>query len=126
MIGPTQVQCLAMVTHENDYRLCWLFREYLDIPWVLAHPLSLERKDRPICEFSRFSHSGLFTLIANKCENGILLEKHRAVDYLMLIEQEISSDEISELIKKIKTLPNMSTAYILPMDRSILSILNMV
>lgn len=126
MSEPAQVHCLALVTHETDYRLCWLFREYLDMPWVLSDPLRLERPDRPRCEFSRYTYSGQYTLTSNKCENGILVEKYRTVDYLMLIEKEMSPEDIAELIKKIKTIPNLSTAFLLPVDRGLLSLLKMV
>ena len=107
---------IGISSHENDYRLSWCINEELKL--AFSRNSSILKSDGN--EFSCFVHQDdnqTLTLISNRCDNGFLLEKHRNLDFILKFEPELNETEISEWLKKLKSVSLISAAFVLPIDK---------
>jgi len=115
---------IGIASPENDYRISWTINNTLGFRLVRQDDLEIWHKllDDPQ-SFSQFRYNDddsllSYRLIANKCENGYLLEEMTNVDFLIQVMGETDRNFIDNLIKKLNALEGISLAFLL--DPSIL------
>ena len=102
---------LGISSHENDYRLSWGINENLGFKLVKTeNHISFNQRLNLNQEFSTYSYranenSNTYRLIANRCDNGFLLEELKNIDFLVLIEPSDPLFNAKELITNLRTVP---------------------
>jgi hypothetical protein len=108
---------IGISSHEKDYRICWALNNKLELSLVKAEPLEI--KDKKQDEHSHFSLFSFdrpdefmeYFVIANRSEQGLLIPEQKQMDYFFVIRGEIEDDEVMEMIKKIKEINFVQTAF---------------
>lgn len=108
---------IGISAHEKDYRICWALNNKLELNLVKTE--SLEIKEKKLDETSHYSlfvcnreeEFSEYLLIANRSEKGILIPEQKQMDYFLIIkEEEIKEEKVTEIIKKIKEITLVQTA----------------
>jgi len=108
---------IGISSHENDYRLSWAINSQLGFKF--SRTANLELFNEKIQEkqiFSVFSHIEeeyelKYYLVSNTGENGFLLPEYRNVDFLFLIQGEISENELDKLLAQLKKIEIIRLAF---------------
>jgi hypothetical protein len=117
--GP-ELFVFGISSHENDYRLSWAINSQLGFSFSRAANLELfNEKIQEKQIFSVFSHIEeeyelKYYLVSNTCENGFLLPEYRNVDFLILIQGEISENELDKLLTRLKKIEIINLAFQIP------------
>ena len=91
---------LGVVTDEQDYKLCWLINQALDMNFEKQEELELFHsklnEDQVFSHFSYHDNDALITyrIIRNRSENGYFLDELKNIDYLIHIQGEINTARI--------------------------------
>jgi len=91
---------LSVVTDEQDYKLCWLINQALDMNFEKQEELELFHsklnEDQVFSHFSYHDNEALITfrIIGNRSENGYFLDELKNIDYLIHIQGEINTARI--------------------------------
>jgi len=103
----------GLSSHENDYRLVWNINQVFSFNFErgINHKI-ISKKTGEELEFARYFYDDedtfyLYHLIANKTEQGVLLEELKNIDYLIMIQGEFTeafSNGFYNRLKKIDTL----------------------
>lgn len=108
---------IGICSHEKDYRICWALNSQLGIELSKTKDLELtEKKAFAPAKFSMFIFNDEekyreYSILGNKSTNKLLLPEHKQVDYLLIIKSGLDEKEEEELVKKIKELSIVLTAY---------------
>ena len=100
---------LGIVTHLNDYHLCWSVNQVLRFRFRMNNDIEIQLTKRqrkyyfPIYEYCE-PHSSLKHYIYNNHHDGeFLLPEFRHLDFLWLLKGDLTEDEnISDLISSLK------------------------
>ncbi len=108
---------IGISSHENDYRLSWSLNEQLGLELAQTDNLITDNNK----EFSCFIHDDGYTLllIANRCDNGFLLEKYKNFDYLLKFDFQLSDKELSEWLNRLKEVPLIAAVVAIPLDKQV-------
>lgn len=115
---------IGIASPENDYRISWTINNTLGFKLVRHDDLEIWHKllDDPqsFHQFRYYDEETLlqYRLIANKCENGYLLEEMTNVDFLIQISGEMEGDHLKGLIKELNNLEGITLAF--PLDPAVL------
>jgi hypothetical protein len=108
---------IGIVTQEKDYKISWEINKLLGIELSKSKNLDIDTTKKDIIK-SFTTHTYLdndlmitYNLISNKCENGVLLNQFKNIDFLFKIDIENNSNEIIELINKIKFLQDVISVF---------------
>lgn len=108
---------IGISSHEKDYRICWAINNKLELELIKTESLEIKEKklDNPshyalfVC--NREEEFSEYFLIANRSEKGILIPEQKQMDYFLIIkEEEIKEEKVTDLIKKIKEITLVQTA----------------
>jgi len=116
--GPSFI-LLGISSHENDYRLSWGINENLGFRLVKTdNHKSFNQRLKEIQEFSTYSfadtdNANSYRLIANRCDNGFLLDELKNIDFLLLIEPDDASFDIRELMAKVRLVPFIFGVFVI-------------
>lgn len=108
---------IGICSHEKDYRVCWALNKQLGIELSKTNDLELtEKKASAPSKFSMFTFNDEekyreYSILGNKSANKLLLPEHKQVDYFLMIKSGLNEKEKEELVKKIKELSIVLTAY---------------
>ena len=113
---------LGISSHENDYRLSWCLNKELGLALAQKDNGFINNKE---VEFACFVHSdnqeeeeenneNQLWLIANRCENGILLKKYKNLDFILKFNRKLSEEEKNEWIQKLRKASLVSAVFELP------------
>ncbi|MFN0032935.1 MAG: IPExxxVDY family protein [Flavobacteriales bacterium] len=107
-------------SHQKDYRLAWAINRQME--WRLVRQTDFETKrNEQLSAFAQFTfvlplEQTLFTLIANKSENGMLMPELPQFDYLLKAENNPQPlDDV--FYKKLKSTLFINAAFPLPVDK---------
>ena len=95
---------LGVVSDEPDYRLCWMINQQLGMAFEKSDDLTLQhRKYQEEQQFSMFvfeDEEALVTyrIIKNRAELGYFLDELKNLDYLVHVQGEIFSDQLSSFV----------------------------
>lgn len=107
---------IGICSHEKDYRLCWEINKMLDIGLERGDNITLNTSDGELMTFSLYfcncsETNNYFHLLSNKSSNGVLITEQKKVDYFLKIKGNISPEYMGVLIKKLRKIPIVLTAY---------------
>ena len=102
---------------EKPYRLCWALNNQLRISFVKGKDMEVHEKNQP--EQTRFPvfnyrNEEMFTdyrVIINKTENKFLVPEYKQADYLLMIQGGIPYSEKNSILKKVKDVTFVQTAF---------------
>jgi len=108
---------IGISSHENDYRLSWAINNHLGFKFSRTGNLELYNdkiQEKQI--FSVYSHieeeyEMKYYLVANTGQNGFLLSEYRNVDFLFLIQGEITEYELNKLLTQLKKIEIINLAF---------------
>lgn len=106
-------------SHENDYRMCWIINQQLDMMLIKTDNLEVYHSEVDLEQdfslYHYFDEDTLleFHLISNRCENGFLIEEMRNIDYFLKVTGECDDHCAAQLVDKLKSIENIRTAFIL-------------
>lgn len=124
-LSPEPGQSLALLgisSHENDYRLSWGMNENLGFKLVKTDNYrSFQPRLNEFQEFSAYhykedEYATSYRLIANRCDNGFLLDDLKNIDYLLLIEPSAPDFDMKELMAKIRLVPFISAVFAIDLN----------
>jgi len=103
----------GLSSHENDYRLVWKINQEFSLNFErgMNHKVILKKTGQET-EFALYTYDDedtfyLYYLIANKSDQGVLLEELKNIDYLIMIQGEFTeafSNGFQIRLKKIENI----------------------
>lgn len=108
---------VGISSHENDYRLSWAINTHLKMALKRADNLQIHNpRIKQDQEFSLYQFTDLekvlhYNLIANRCDNGFLLEEMKNIDYVLKITGDASKNFSEQLVNKLKKIDIITTAF---------------
>lgn len=108
---------IGISSHENDYRICWAINRELGLRLNRTDNLAVYHKKTGVRqEFSLYRYYDEETyldyhLIANRCEDGFLLEELKNIDYFLRISGDCEDDFTERLLVKLKNTGIITTAF---------------
>ncbi len=121
----------GICSQEDDFKICWCLNKALGLDFERVSDIELLQSKQKnqvnfACFFFHDSETELdYYLIANRNGNSWLIPEQKQTDYFLRIvgESELYNDEL--ILKLIKNLPQVMTAFILNPE-SIKSIENII
>ncbi len=111
-------QLIAIASHQSDYRLSWALNQKLN--WHLTQTDDLTVKPGKGLNkqyFSCFSfydqQHHAYHLIANKSQEGFLMPSMTNIDYLLRISGGYAPEELEPVIRKVRQIDFVITAFLL-------------
>lgn len=108
---------IGISCHEKDYRICWALNNKLGINLKKENDLEIKDKKHkevlsyPFYIFDYKEKYCEYFIIGNKNNQRMLVPEHKQADYFLKITGNVSSEEKQEIIKKIKEINIVLTAY---------------
>lgn len=107
---------IGISCHMKDYRLTFFLNKQLNIHLKRIDDFNQAGPDKNDLSYAVYFYNcpdtkNDFCLITNHHSDGKLIPTLGSIDYFLLIQNEISSDRKKGLIKIVKTVPNLLTAY---------------
>ena len=108
---------IGISSHEKDYRICWALNNKLGLDLVKTEPLEIkDKKQEEHSHFSLFSFERPdefmeYFIIANRSEKGLLIPEQKQVDYFFIIRGEMEDEAAIEVVKQIKEINLVQTAF---------------
>ena len=120
-------QFLGLVSPEADYKVSLLINEVLGINLRNNSPV-IKTIDKKECRFSRFTSDSKFSevsyeLIRNRSGKNTLLNKVPSLDYILRIKDISDTETLDTLIRKIRTIKEITGVFILDKKKQIESYL---
>lgn len=111
---------IGVSCHSRDYKFCWLINNFLDLNFIRQDSIQLKTKNIA-SEFANYTYTDdnsrlAYTLLTNRGTQGFLLPEQKQADYLIKIEGGFSHTEEVEMIKKIKRIDAVLTAFIIDVN----------
>src|ERR1035437_3336408 len=114
---PAVFTLLGISCHMKDYRISFLLNKHLGYDFQKMEDLNitLASKKNP-AEFSLYyyhdeDYFNKYYLLANRSQDLVMAPEIKQVDFLLLIEGEFRKALKDRLIKSIREIPNVLTAY---------------
>jgi hypothetical protein len=114
---PAIFTLIGISCHMKDYRISFLLNKQLGSDFLKMEDLkiTLTNKKDP-AEFSLYyyhdeDYFNTYYLLANRSQELVLAPEIKQVDFLLIVEGEFRKAQKDRLIKCIRTIPNVLTAY---------------
>ncbi len=106
---------IGISTSLKGYKLCWEINNLLNFNLIRYDDIELIKKDMSI-HFAVYKYEieedfTSFYLISNNNKNINLLPERKEADFLLMIKEPISNDEINSYIKKLRNINNIQIAF---------------
>jgi hypothetical protein len=107
---------IGISTPENDYRMSWMLNNAFEFKLSRREDLEIfhRKLDDPQAfhQFRYFDEESMmhYRLLANKCENGYLLEEMPNLDYILQIIGELDREYIEGMVRKLRSLDGIALA----------------
>ena len=102
---------------EKPYRLCWALNNQLNATFAKGKDVEMYEKNHELqSRFSVFSfrNEEMYTdyrVIVNKAENKFLVPEYKHADYLLMVQGGMPFSEKAGILKKVKEIPFIQTAF---------------
>ena len=114
---------LGITAYEKDYRLIWSINNSLNLALAktddheVLHKKSGEKQSYSC--FSGHDENTMldFKVIANKSENGLLMDELKNIDFFMVIKGEYDAHFSSSLKQKINKLENIQAVFVIDPEK---------
>lgn len=109
---------IGIAAHQNDYRLSWAVNKALSWKLHKTDDFTLAAsKNQQAKSFSAYSFDtdnlNSIQLISNRSEYGYLISEYKTIDFVLLLYGDFSESAISNILKEIKQLDIVLTAFVL-------------
>ena len=104
---------IGIVSHEKDYRLCWMINSILNIRLAKMEDHAAEHSKHSTYGFVQEELFREYYLLANKGEGHLLIEEHKHIDYFLMIKGSVEEDEKKHILELIKKSEMVSAAYLI-------------
>ncbi|HEY9561071.1 MAG TPA: IPExxxVDY family protein [Anseongella sp.] len=113
---------IGIISPLRAYRLCWFLNNQLKMSLEREEDLSLRREPEEEVFFPRYffyieESETDFYVLGNRGTEGYLVPEQKEIDFFMLIYNLPGKDGGSDLIKKIKLIPEVQSAFLLDPGR---------
>ena len=104
---------LGISTDEPDYKLCWQINDQLKMAFVKTDNVAVfhkrlgEEQDFSLFQYEDENSMIVYRLIGNRSEAGFFLNDLKNIDFLLHIQGDLVSDNISNLVAKLNTLDSI-------------------
>jgi len=108
------IKIIGICSHLEDYKLAWHINKVLGISLVKYDDIINE--DEQMFSFYLYNggeNSNAFNLVALSNDEAKWVKFSPATDYLVVIRNFISDENLQNIITKIKTIPNVIFAYLI-------------
>ena len=99
---------LGISSSENDYRLSWEMNKKLELSLRKGTDHVIKRKEieQSFLVYTFYDEEVYlqYFLIANKSENGFLIEELRNIDYFLQIHGDLTDNQQQQIISSVKTI----------------------
>lgn len=101
---------LGISSDEPDYKLCWFINDKFRMSFMKADNLQVfHKKLNEEQEFSLFQYDDenamlVYRIISNRSDAGIFLSELKNIDFLLHIQGDLISDDISNLVQQLNSL----------------------
>ncbi len=108
---------IGISCHEKEYRLSWALNQSLHFELERRKDMQIELKKQseplsyPFFEYDDVENYRKYYLISNKCTGGMLLPEQKQADFLLMIKGTIRPPEKISIIKAIKEIQLVLTAF---------------
>ena len=108
---------LGISCHHKDYRLSFLLNQVLESEFLKMDDLPLfppgtkESTDFSFYFYRDEDNFNSYFLISNRSQENTLVPSLKQVDFLLLIEGPFKKVQKDSVLKKIKSVPNILTAF---------------
>jgi hypothetical protein len=108
---------VGISSHENDYRLSWAINTHLKMALKRSENLQIHNprieqdQEFSIYQFTDPEMVLHYYLIANRCDNGFLLEEMKNIDYVLKISGDADKNFPGQLVNKLKKIDIITTAF---------------
>jgi len=115
---------IGICSHAKDYRLCWEINNILGIKLERENEMTLNPDTSvgagtPSSELNAYSlyfyedeeNNNYFHVISNKSSNETLITEQKQVDYFLRIKGNINPGYPGDIIKKLRSISIVLTAY---------------
>lgn len=102
---------------EKPYRLCWALNNQLKATFAKDKDMEVQEKNQTTqLKFPMFAfrNEEMFTdyrVIINKSENKFLVPEFKQADYLLMVQGSLPSVEKNSILKKVKEVTFVQTAF---------------
>ena len=113
----TNILLFGIASHENDYRISWALNNTIGLKFIKSeNHQSFHKRFNEMQEFSAYTSLEtedlpMCKLIANRCDNGFLLEELKNIDYLLLVESGEKQLDVNLFIQQIRSISFIATAF---------------
>ena len=111
---------IGISSPQKDYRMCWLLNRQLGIELkrVADFCFTPAGSDQDKC-FSVYYYGKPFMrlhiyVLANRNDEFLVFSQPRGIDYLMIFRQPSAQLNLDEMVKSIREIPQVHTAFLLP------------
>ncbi|HRW22752.1 MAG TPA: IPExxxVDY family protein [Bacteroidales bacterium] len=108
---------IAIASTENIYRLAFIINNTTGLSFeadqalTIWHPKLTEPQKFTVFVCNEEESFITLRLISNKCENGLLIEELKNIDYLIHLTGEINETFLKSFFKKLKQSPEIQAVY---------------
>jgi hypothetical protein len=112
-------KAIGIFSAQKDYRLCWMLNKQLgiDLKRMPDFCLSGDADNAPVCyPVYRYEQPNIFLdvlLLANRNEQGVLLQTPKNLDYILLYKSPENLFNLSESLAEIRKIPQVLAAFLL-------------
>ena len=102
---------------ERSYRLCYALNGKLKVTFVKSHDMELHEKNQklqskfPVFTFRDEEMFTDYRMIVNKADNKFLVPEFKQADYLLMVQGGMPFSEKGGILKKVKEVPFIQTAF---------------
>jgi hypothetical protein len=119
----TDFSIIGIACHDNDFRLSWGINQIMGISLSKTDDLELVDIKKPdqkqlFSMYAFYDENSMinFQLIANRCDEGLLIKEYPNLDFILKLSKEASQNEVNEIKAKIKSLDMVMMTAIIPTD----------
>ena len=108
---------IGISSHENDYRLCWAINGQLGFKFSRSANLEVynekisENQVFSVYSFNEDEYEIKYYLVSNTSQNGFLLPEYRNVDFIFVVQGEVSQKELDGLLARLKKIEIINLAF---------------
>ncbi len=106
---------IGIVSHLSIHQISWLLKQNFNMPFYATESLKIINKNKEAVDFStyicEYSKDLLYILFGNKSNNEILIKSNKSIDYILKCSGNFSQDTFLNLLKQIRNLNNIITAF---------------
>ncbi len=114
---------MGIACHLNDYRIIHFLNKILDFNFIRYDDLMVYQKNNenplafPFYYFNDTETHTYFHFISNRSPDGIMINKWKQIDYVLVVLGSLHNIDLKSIIKQIKKIPNVLAVSEMPLTK---------